>query len=47
MNTAPGHLRTALELASLSLPVLPLRDGKGPFGNCRACAQNACGGYRT
>lgn len=38
------HLRTALELAAASVPVLPLREGKGPFGNCRACAKNGCGG---
>jgi hypothetical protein len=38
------HLRTALELATAGVPVLPLREGKGPFGNCRACAKNACGG---
>lgn len=25
-------------------PVLPLRAGKVPFGNCRRCADNACGG---
>lgn len=38
------HLRTALHLAADGVPVLPLRAGKGPFGNCRACAKNACGG---
>ncbi|MGQ4343806.1 bifunctional DNA primase/polymerase [Streptomyces sp. SAS_275] len=38
------HLRTALELAAAGVPVLPLRHGKGPFGNCRVCAKNACGG---
>ncbi|MCX5260393.1 bifunctional DNA primase/polymerase [Streptomyces canus] len=37
-------LCTALELASVGMPVLPLRQGKVPFGNCRACAKNACGG---
>ncbi|MEV5771689.1 bifunctional DNA primase/polymerase [Streptomyces antimycoticus] len=37
-------LRTALELAAVGLPVLPLRRGKVPFGNCRACAAIACGG---
>ncbi|WP_030341662.1 bifunctional DNA primase/polymerase [Streptomyces sp. NRRL S-1022] len=37
------HLPTALELAAAGLPVLPLR-GKVPFGNCHACADNACGG---
>ncbi|BCM66482.1 MULTISPECIES: bifunctional DNA primase/polymerase [Streptomyces] len=38
------HLRTALELAASRIPVLPLRAGKVPFGNCRRCADNACGG---
>ncbi|MFD8463289.1 bifunctional DNA primase/polymerase [Streptomyces antimycoticus] len=38
------HLRTALELAQVGLPVLPLRKGKVPFGNCRTCAGIACGG---
>ncbi|MEW2487385.1 bifunctional DNA primase/polymerase [Streptomyces sp. NPDC048411] len=38
------HLRTALELAASQIPVLPLRAGKVPFGNCRRCADNACGG---
>ncbi|WTP57657.1 DNA primase [Streptomyces phaeochromogenes] len=38
------HLRTALRLASDGLPVLPLRRGKVPFGNCPACAKNVCGG---
>ncbi|MFD9775952.1 DNA primase [[Kitasatospora] papulosa] len=37
-------LTTALALAALMVPVLPLRAGKVPFGNCRACAGNACGG---
>ncbi|MFH8567493.1 bifunctional DNA primase/polymerase [Streptomyces sp. NPDC017993] len=37
-------LRTALQLATAGVPVLPLRAGKLPFGNCRACAGNACGG---
>lgn len=35
--------RVALSLAAAGLPVLPLR-GKVPFGNCPACAGNACGG---
>ncbi|MFD5227017.1 bifunctional DNA primase/polymerase [Streptomyces qaidamensis] len=39
-----SFLRTALALAAAGVPVLPLRDGKVPFGNCRACAKNACGG---
>ncbi len=38
------HLRTALSLAASRVPVLPLRAGKVPFGNCRRCADNACGG---
>ncbi|MEV5138185.1 bifunctional DNA primase/polymerase [Streptomyces syringium] len=39
-----NHLRTALALAADGLPVLPLRRGKVPFGNCPACARNRCGG---
>lgn len=38
------HLRTALRLATTGVPVLPLRAGKVPFGNCPACAKNVCGG---
>ncbi len=38
----PQH--TALSLAASGMPVLPLRRGKVPFGNCTACAGNACGG---
>ncbi|MFJ3275634.1 bifunctional DNA primase/polymerase [Streptomyces sp. NPDC086776] len=38
------HLQTALFLATSAVPVLPLRAGKVPFGNCRHCANNACGG---
>ncbi|MFJ9529016.1 bifunctional DNA primase/polymerase [Streptomyces cyaneofuscatus] len=41
MNT---HLRIALDLAARGVPVLPLRAGKVPFGNCRVCRDNACGG---
>lgn len=37
------YLRTALELATAGVPVLPLRSGKLPFGNCPACRDNACG----
>ena len=37
-------LQTALDLAAAGVPVLPLRKGKVPFGNCRACAGLACGG---
>ncbi|GHD59326.1 bifunctional DNA primase/polymerase [Streptomyces goshikiensis] len=40
----PEHLRTALWLADFGLPVMPLREGKGPMGNCHACRKNACGG---
>ncbi|MET4642020.1 hypothetical protein ABID95_001747 [Streptomyces atratus] len=38
------HLRAALALAAAGVPVLPLRAGKLPFGNCTTCAGNACGG---
>lgn len=41
MNT---HLQTALGLAARGVPVLPLRAGKVPFGNCPDCRDNACGG---
>ncbi|MBV1955970.1 bifunctional DNA primase/polymerase [Streptomyces albidoflavus] len=41
MNT---HLTTALGLAARGVPVLPLRAGKLPAGNCRACRDNVCGG---
>ncbi|MYS19716.1 hypothetical protein GA0115240_11236 [Streptomyces sp. DvalAA-14] len=41
MNT---HQRNALRLAADAVPVLPLRAGKVPFGNCPACTGNACGG---
>jgi hypothetical protein len=37
-------LRTALDLAAVGVPVLPLREGKVPFGNCRSCTGGACGG---
>ncbi|MFF4432011.1 bifunctional DNA primase/polymerase [Streptomyces sp. NPDC001513] len=37
-------LTTALNLAGCGVPVLPLREGKGPMGNCAACRNNACGG---
>ena len=39
---SPIHI--ALELASWGLPVLPLREGKLPVGNCRHCKDNTCGG---
>lgn len=38
------HLKTALSLAAAGVPVLPLRRGKVPFGNCPSCVGNACGG---
>lgn len=38
------HLPTALSLAASGMPALPLRAGKKTFGNCRNCANNACGG---
>ncbi|MEE1777673.1 bifunctional DNA primase/polymerase [Streptomyces sp. NPDC049952] len=37
-------LATALTLAARTVPVLPLRAGKLPFGNCPSCRDNACGG---
>ncbi|MDH6132870.1 hypothetical protein P3T37_002256 [Kitasatospora sp. MAA4] len=42
--STPGQLHLALELARDGLPVLPLREGKLPVGNCPECADNACGG---
>ncbi|MFG2729786.1 bifunctional DNA primase/polymerase [Streptomyces canus] len=39
-----SHLHTALALAAAGVPVLPLRQGKVPFGNCHACKDGACGG---
>lgn len=39
-----AHLRNAVDLAGRGVPALPLRAGKVPFGNCRACRDNACGG---
>ncbi|MFJ2643930.1 bifunctional DNA primase/polymerase [Streptomyces sp. NPDC087511] len=38
------HLASALDLAAAGVPVLPLRQGKLPFGNCIVCAGNMCGG---
>ncbi|WP_448329987.1 DNA primase [Streptomyces sp. DSM 41534] len=43
-HPARNHLQTALELAQVGMPALPLRKGKVPFGNCRTCAGTACGG---
>jgi hypothetical protein len=37
-------LRIARDLALARVPVLPLRRGKVPFGNCHACRDNRCGG---
>ncbi|MFE6469027.1 bifunctional DNA primase/polymerase [Streptomyces rochei] len=44
MSETPYPQHTALSLAASGVPVLPLRRGKVPFGNCRICADNACGG---
>ncbi|MCX4907060.1 bifunctional DNA primase/polymerase [Streptomyces sp. NBC_00878] len=44
MTVLPDQLRTALSLAATGVPPLPLRVGKVPFGNCRTCADGACGG---
>ncbi|WP_405543473.1 bifunctional DNA primase/polymerase [Streptomyces goshikiensis] len=44
-HTVPSaQLRAALGLAERGIPVLPLRAGKGPMGNCAACQKNVCGG---
>ncbi|QCD56676.1 bifunctional DNA primase/polymerase [Streptomyces hawaiiensis] len=43
-DTLNSPLSIALDLAASGVPPLPLRAGKMPFGNCRACARNACGG---
>ncbi|MFF8728178.1 bifunctional DNA primase/polymerase [Streptomyces sp. NPDC015171] len=43
IGTLPGALRTALTLAAAGVPVLPLRRGKVPFGNCLACKSSGCG----
>lgn len=44
MSEMSYPLHTALSLAASGVPVLPLRRGKVPFGNCPACTDNACGG---
>ncbi|WP_075737622.1 bifunctional DNA primase/polymerase [Streptomyces acidiscabies] len=44
MTQPVSILREALCVATAGLPVLPLRAGKVPFGNCRTCKDNACGG---
>ncbi|MDQ0386473.1 hypothetical protein J2S54_003293 [Streptomyces sp. DSM 42143] len=43
MSETPYPLHTALSLAASGVPVLPLRRGKVPFGNCSACVDNTCG----
>jgi hypothetical protein len=44
MSETPYPLHTALSLAASGVPVLPLRRGKVPFGNCPTCTGNVCGG---
>ncbi|MFH8339262.1 bifunctional DNA primase/polymerase [Streptomyces sp. AM6-12] len=44
MGPLPEPLPAALALAAAGVPVLPLRRGKVPFGNCPTCAGNTCGG---
>ncbi|WP_406177162.1 bifunctional DNA primase/polymerase [Streptomyces canus] len=44
MSATTEPLNVALALATAGVPVLPLRAGKVPFGNCRACKDGACGG---
>ncbi|WP_340559512.1 bifunctional DNA primase/polymerase [Streptomyces sp. GSL17-111] len=39
----PALLHEALDLAARGLPVLPLRAGKLPVGNCPSCAGGRCG----
>ncbi|MGW4594895.1 bifunctional DNA primase/polymerase [Streptomyces sp. NPDC004457] len=43
VGTLPEALRTALTLAAAGVPVLPLRRGKVPFGNCPTCKSSSCG----
>ncbi|MER6329221.1 bifunctional DNA primase/polymerase [Streptomyces sp. NPDC001034] len=43
LSATTSLLRTALHLAAAGIPVLPLRAGKLPFGNCPSCANGACG----
>ncbi|MEU8774748.1 bifunctional DNA primase/polymerase [Streptomyces sp. NPDC048606] len=43
MIRATGHLRTALWLAELGLPALPLSRAKRPVANCPACKNGVCG----
>ncbi|WBO66009.1 bifunctional DNA primase/polymerase [Streptomyces camelliae] len=44
MSATTEPLRVALALAAAGVPVLPLRRGKVPFGNCPSCKDGACGG---
>ncbi|MFI7347233.1 bifunctional DNA primase/polymerase [Streptomyces sp. NPDC049936] len=44
MSETPYPQHTALSLAASGVPVLPLRRGKVPFGNCPSCVDSACGG---
>ncbi|MEU8993451.1 bifunctional DNA primase/polymerase [Streptomyces caniferus] len=41
--TPQTHLRTALNLATTGVPVLPLSRGKRPFANCPDCEKSRCG----
>ncbi|MFH9368227.1 DNA primase [Streptomyces anulatus] len=43
-SASDSHLNVALDLTQRGVPVLPLRAGKVPFGNCPTCRDNACGG---
>jgi len=43
----PDFVALAVRLAAGGLPVLPLRAGKVPFGNCHACKDVACSGRPT
>ncbi|MEV3875037.1 bifunctional DNA primase/polymerase [Streptomyces sp. NPDC049906] len=40
----PRHLAVAIRLGMAGLPVLPLRAGKLPIGNCPQCVATVCGG---
>ncbi|KJY36249.1 DNA primase [Streptomyces katrae] len=42
-SAPPALLSLALNLVEAHVPVLPLRKGKLPFGNCAACTGSACG----
>ncbi|MFD4832613.1 bifunctional DNA primase/polymerase [Streptomyces uncialis] len=43
MTAVPPLLHTALTLAAARVPVLPLRAGKLPLGNCPSCKASVCG----